>query len=56
MGSVGIVETTGSVVHVHTRLASTRSRVTAAEYADFKKWCESVDKLLGQKVVITVAK
>ncbi len=50
------VETTGNVVHVHTRLASSRTRVTAAEYPDFKKWCETVDRLLGQKVVITVTK
>ena len=50
------VETAGSVVKVKIKIALVRSRVAASEYADFKKWCESVDRLLGQRIVITVAK
>jgi hypothetical protein len=53
-GSIKVdVETTGAIVHVHTTIASTRSRVAASEYAAFRAWCEQVDRLLGQRIVVT---
>lgn len=50
------VETQGNVVRVKIKVASTRSRISASEYPDFKRWCESVDRLLGQRIVVTVGK
>jgi transglutaminase-like putative cysteine protease len=46
-------ETSGSTVKVTTTLTLDRSRVTAAEYAAFRAYCEQADRALGQRVVFT---
>ncbi len=41
-------------VHVTTTLSITKTRVPVAEYAAFRKWCETIDAALGQRLVVTV--
>jgi cellulose synthase operon protein C len=50
------VETTGNVIRVKTTVAITSSRITAAEYAAFRTFCEQADRELGQSLTFTVAK
>lgn len=50
------VENTGSVVHVKTSVSLLKSRITAAEYPQFRAFCETVDRALGQTLTYTVAK
>lgn len=50
------VETTGNVVRVTTTVAITKSRISVAEYAAFRTFCERADRELGQSLTFTVGK
>jgi hypothetical protein len=39
---------------VKTTLAITKTRIPVAEYPAFRKWCETVDAALGQRLVVTL--
>src|SRR5690606_29917018 len=41
-------ETNGSVVRVKTTIAMNESRISARSYAEFRAFCERVDRALGQ--------
>lgn len=49
-------ETTGSTVRVKTTIALEQPRISAGQYADFRAFCERVDRALGQTLTYTVAK
>ena len=41
-------------VRVKTTLTMTKTRIPVAEYAAFRKWCETIDAALGQRLVVTL--
>lgn len=41
-------------LHVKTTLAITKTRIPVAEYPAFRKWCETIDAALGQRLVVTL--
>ena len=41
-------------VRVKTSLTMTKTRIPVAEYAAFRKWCETIDGALGQRLIVTV--
>jgi hypothetical protein len=47
------VEQVPGRIHVRTVVTLDRSRIAASEYAAFRAWCESADRALGQRVVIS---
>lgn len=47
------VEKEGAGIVVKTTITFKKTRITAAEYAAFRAWCEQVDKGLGQRLVFT---
>jgi transglutaminase-like putative cysteine protease len=47
------VEQTPSEVHVTTAVTLDVSRVGASDYPAFRAWCESADRALGQRIVIS---
>jgi hypothetical protein len=50
------VDVKGTEVHVKTRVSLKKSRISAAEYTQFRAFCEEVDRALGQRVTYTIAK
>jgi transglutaminase-like putative cysteine protease/tetratricopeptide (TPR) repeat protein len=48
------VEPLSGGVRVKTTITITKTRIAAAEYPAFRKWCESVDAALGQRLVMAV--
>ncbi len=50
------VDTTGTTVRVKTTVVIGKSRIAAAEYPAFRRWCEQVDSALGQRVLYTSVK
>ena len=46
------VEATTGMVRVKTTITKTRSRIAAADYPAFQSFCETVDKALGQRVIV----
>lgn len=40
-------------VHVHTTVTLDKTRVVAAEYPAFRTFCESADRMLGQRLVVS---
>jgi hypothetical protein len=53
-GSVTVaVEQTPAAIHVATAVTLDVSRVSAEDYPAFRAWCESVDRALGQRIVIS---
>jgi transglutaminase-like putative cysteine protease len=46
----------GNVVRVKTTIALTKPRISAAEYGDFRAFCEKADRDLGQTVTYQVGK
>jgi transglutaminase-like putative cysteine protease len=48
------VESTGSLIRVHTVVALTKTRIAAGEYPAFRAWCEEVDRALGQRATVAV--
>jgi tetratricopeptide (TPR) repeat protein len=52
--SVDVDATGGTVLHVRTRVALSRTRVAASEYAAFRAFCEEVDRALGQRARVAV--
>jgi hypothetical protein len=52
-GSVSVeVSSEGQVVHAKTTVTMTKTRISVAEYPAFRAWCESVDRALGQRLVV----
>jgi cellulose synthase operon protein C len=47
------VEQAAGSVQVKTVVTLDRSRIKAAEYPAFRAWCESADRALGQRIVIS---
>ncbi len=41
-------------VRVKTSLTMTKTRIPVAEYPAFRKWCETIDSALGQRLVVTL--
>ena len=53
-GSVTVqVEQLPGAVHVKTVITLERSRIGAVEYPAFRAWCESADRALGQRLVLS---
>ena len=50
------VDVKGTEVHAKTRVTLKKSRISAAEYPQFRAFCEAVDRALGQRVTYTVAR
>jgi len=48
------VEAGGAVAHVKTTITMTRTRIAAAEYPQFRAFCEAADRALGQRLVVSV--
>lgn len=48
------VENLPNGVRVKTTIAITRTRIAASEYAAFRKYCETVDAALGQRVTVSL--
>ena len=48
------VEVGGGTAHVKTTIAMTKTRIVAAEYPQFRAFCEAVDRALGQRLVVSV--
>ncbi|MGD0679420.1 MAG: DUF3858 domain-containing protein, partial [Polyangiaceae bacterium] len=46
------VETEGSLVRVRTSVTLLESRVLAKDYPAFRRWCEEVDRALGQRALV----
>ena len=44
----------GGVIKVRTSISNTKTRILASEYPAFHQWCETVDRALGQRVVVAV--
>ena len=49
----GKAESGGGSVHVKSTLTVTKMRIPASEYPAFRTWCEQVDKVLGQRLVVS---
>jgi cellulose synthase operon protein C len=47
------VEQTGRQLKVKTHITVEKTRIAPQEYADFRAFCESVDKALNQRVTVT---
>ncbi|MEO8797816.1 MAG: DUF3857 domain-containing protein [Polyangiaceae bacterium] len=47
-----LVTQEGNAVHVRTTVALSKTRVPVAEYPAFRAWCESVDRALGQRLMV----
>jgi hypothetical protein len=41
-------------LHVKTTLTITKRLIPVAEYPAFRKWCETIDAALGQRLVVTL--
>ncbi len=50
------VDNANGQVHVTTTVAITKTRISAAEYPAFRAFCESADRALGQRLVISASK
>ncbi len=50
------VEAGASSLRVKTSVAMTKTRILAAEYPAFRQWCETVDRALGQRLVVTTSR
>ncbi|MFO0678234.1 MAG: DUF3858 domain-containing protein [Polyangiaceae bacterium] len=48
------VEASASEVRVKTSIALTKTRIRAAEYGEFKTFCEAIDKVLGARVAVKI--
>jgi transglutaminase-like putative cysteine protease/tetratricopeptide (TPR) repeat protein len=48
------VDTVPGGVRVRTSLAMTKTRIPVAEYPAFRKWCETVDAALAQRLVVSL--
>jgi hypothetical protein len=46
------VETSGNAVHVRTTISRTQTRIAASDYHAFQTFCESIDRALGQRVIV----
>ncbi len=56
-GSYAItVENANGVVHVKTTVAIQKTRISVAEYPAFRAFCESADRALGQRLVLSASK
>lgn len=54
-GMYSVVAETGSdTIRVKTTVALSKTRVAAAEYSGFRKWCETVDSALGQRATVAI--
>jgi hypothetical protein len=40
------------VLHVKTTVTLVKTRIAAREYAEFRAWCEQVDRALGQRATV----
>jgi transglutaminase-like putative cysteine protease len=49
-----VAESGPDTLHVTTTVTLSKTRVAAAEYPEFRKWCEVVDSALGQRATVTV--
>jgi hypothetical protein len=47
------VENAAGSIQVKTVSTIDRSRISAKEYPAFRAWCESADRALGQRVVVS---
>jgi len=50
------VDNASGVVHVKTTVAITKTRISVAEYPAFRAFCESADRALGQRLVLSASK
>ncbi len=52
-GSVSVeVSSEGQVVHAKTTVTMTKTKISVTEYPAFRAWCESVDRALGQRLIV----
>ncbi len=52
-GTYSLVAETGpGTIHVKTTITLSKTRVAAADYLEFRKWCETVDSALGQRATV----
>jgi hypothetical protein len=49
-----VAESGPDMLHVTTTVTLSKTRVAAAEYPEFRRWCEVVDSALGQRATVTV--
>jgi transglutaminase-like putative cysteine protease/Tfp pilus assembly protein PilF len=49
-----VAETGPETIHVKTTVALSKTRVPAADYPGFRKWCETVDSALGQRATVAI--
>jgi transglutaminase-like putative cysteine protease/Tfp pilus assembly protein PilF len=49
-----VVEPLSGGVRVRTTITITQTHIAAADYPAFRKWCESVDATLGQRLVMSL--
>jgi hypothetical protein len=55
-GSYAVAVDNTNGVHVTTTVTITKTRITAAEYPAFRSFCESADRALGQRLVVSAGK
>ena len=48
------VESAGDALHVTTRIELTKTRIAAQDYERFRRWCEQVDAVLGQRATVAL--
>ncbi|HWL84929.1 MAG TPA: DUF3857 domain-containing protein [Polyangiaceae bacterium] len=49
-----VVDVAGTTAHVKTTVTMTKTRIKASEYPAFRAFCESIDRALGQRLVLGV--
>jgi hypothetical protein len=48
------VESSAGVVHVKTTVTLEQTRIPTSAYGAFRRWCEEVDSVLGQRAAVTL--
>jgi hypothetical protein len=48
------VDSAGDTIHVRTTVTLAKTRIAAGEYANFRAWCEEVDRVLGQRATVSL--